>query len=87
MKILVTTMAIKEVEVDDKFAVLGVENENYIPYPQNEPLFDELEKFLYIKEGFKFENDYTKEEVMKEGKPFVITIANAENEEDVLFEA
>lgn len=54
MKISVMAIVEKKIEVNDKFAVLGVAHPNHLPYPDNISLFEELEQECKEKTGWSF---------------------------------
>lgn len=60
MKITVKTYKQLELEVDDKFNSLALDDKDYIGYPENQPLMEELaqeiEKQIGIKQAWQYEN-------------------------------
>jgi hypothetical protein len=61
MKIKVKAMIIKEIEVDDKFNVLALNDLNFISYPNSLSLHRELDKEIVKKTGFnsQWESDFS----------------------------
>lgn len=59
MKIEVKAMVIKEIEVDDKFNVLALDDPNYLSYPASSTLHDELAIEMEKATGFssRWDND------------------------------
>lgn len=59
MKIKVKAMVIKEIEVDDKFNILALDDPNYLSYPASDALHDELAAEMEKTTGFssRWDND------------------------------
>ena len=59
MKIKVKAMVIKEIEVDDKFNILALDDPNYLSYPASDALHDELAVEMEKATGFssRWDND------------------------------
>lgn len=68
MKIKVKAMIIKEIEVDDKFNVLALDDPNYLSYPASKTLHDELAIEMEKATGFSSRwdnNDFSVPKIME----------------------
>jgi hypothetical protein len=68
MKIKVKAMVIKEIEVDDKFNVLALDDPNYLSYPTSNTLHDELAIEMEKATGFSSKwnnNDFSIPKIME----------------------